>query len=423
MRERDGLFLAFQKSWMANLILRTDVVVVEKLGEMDGKSSLFKTTSLWTHPNCNTCGLSSPNENSDPPKNMGFPYPEELTRFPLEVLEMIEKFNVSEACFLPPPRTINLLLQLTWLDLSIFATLTVVTMLSIFIYLDNCWYLMTKVKCPIKRKTLMWMSAAPTVITITSCLGLWVPRAVMFVDMLAATYFGVCFYLLLLVIVQGYGGEEDMLEHLETAEINVSTGPCCCCCPCLPRMRMTRKKYRLFVLGSFQVAFLRPALFFLGIVLWTNDLYDPNDWSSSSVFLWINLFLGVSTILGLWPSNILFRHSKLLQADQNLTCKFSLFQAILILSSLQNSIIGTLAGAGNISCAPPYSARTRGQLINNQLLILEMFLVGVFTWASYRKRDDKPGYRPMAEAQKLIRPVDRACEQEGSAPHSGISDM
>ncbi|XP_067850646.1 organic solute transporter subunit alpha-like [Heptranchias perlo] len=325
--------------------------------------------------------------------------PEEVARFPPHIIELIEKFNVSEACFLPPPISINLILQLTWLDISIFAVLTAMTVLSVIIYLENTYYLLKKVRCPFKKKTLAWNSAAPTVIGVTSCLGLWVPRAVMFVNMVASIYFAACFYLMLLVIVEGYGGEEALLKHLETVSLAVSTGPCCCCCPCLPRMRMTRRKFRIFVLGSFQVAFLRPVFYFLGTVLWTNGLYDPQDLSATSVFLWMDLFLGVSTILGLWPVNILFREAKLHMADQNIIAKFALFQAILILSSLQNSIIGTLAGAGHIGCAPPYSATTRGQLMNYQLLIIEMFIVGVLTRISYRKRDDGPGYGALDATQ------------------------
>ncbi|XP_062901354.1 organic solute transporter subunit alpha-like isoform X1 [Mobula hypostoma] len=358
---------------------------------------------------------------------MGVNYPEEDTRLPPNILELIEKFNVSKACFLPPPRSFNLIMELTWLDIGVFGMLTLITVLSILIYLENACYLLSKVKCPIKKKTLMWNSASPTVFTITSCLGLWVPRAVMFVDMVAATYFAVCYYLLLLVIVQGYGGEDAMLERLATDCVRISTGPCCCCCPCLPRVRVTRKNFRLFVLGTFQVAFLRPALFFLGVVLWTNGLYDPDDWSSSSIFLWINLFLGGSTIVGLWPISVLFRHSKLLQADQNLACKFGLFQVTLILTSLQNSIIGTLAGAGHIGCAPPYSARTRGQLINNQLLILEMFFVGVLTRKFYRKSDDRPGYRPVGETQQGDKMTDTECEPGSSTDqqdgHSAVFNM
>ncbi|GCB78807.1 hypothetical protein scyTo_0020713, partial [Scyliorhinus torazame] len=80
-----------------------------------------------------------------------------------DIIEQIEKFNVSEACFLPPPRSINLILQLTWLDIGVFAALTAMTVLSVVIYLENTYYLLKKVRCPFKMKTLVWISAAPTV--------------------------------------------------------------------------------------------------------------------------------------------------------------------------------------------------------------------------------------------------------------------
>ncbi|XP_072427842.1 organic solute transporter subunit alpha-like [Chiloscyllium punctatum] len=341
---------------------------------------------------------------------MGIAYPEEVPRLSEDIIELIEKYNVSAACFLPPPRSIDLILQLSWLDIGVFAALTALTALSLIIYLENTHYLLKKVSCLIKVKTLVWISAAPTVIGIVSCIGLWVPRAIMFVNMMAATYFGVCFYLLLLVIVEAYGGQEAMLERLDSVTIAISTGPCCCCCPCLPRMKMTRRKFKIFVMGSFQVAFLRPVIYFLGIVLWTNGLYDPDDLSSTSIFLWLNLFLGVSTILGLWPTSILFREAKQYMTDGNLKAKFALFQVILILSSLQNSILDILSGAGHVSCSPPYSSKTRAQLMNNQLLIIEMFLVGMFTRVSYRKQDDRPGYRALDTVESQGK-EERKCQQ------------
>ncbi|XP_060690598.1 organic solute transporter subunit alpha-like [Hemiscyllium ocellatum] len=341
---------------------------------------------------------------------MGIAYPEEVPRLSEDIIELIEKYNVSAACFLPPPRSIDLILQLSWLDIGVFAALTALTALSLVIYLENTYYLLKKVSCLIKVKTLVWISAAPIVIGIVSCIGLWVPRAIMFINMMAATYFGVCFYLLLLVIVEAYGGQEAMLERLDSVTIAISTGPCCCCCPCLPRMKMTRKKFKIFVMGSFQVAFLRPVIYFLGIVLWTNGLYDPDDLSSTSIFLWLNLFLGVSTILGLWPTSILFREAKQYITDVNLKAKFALFQAILILSSLQNSILDILAGAGHVSCSPPYSSKTRAQLMNNQLLIIEMFLVGMLTRVSYRKQDDQPGYRALDTVESQGK-EERKCQQ------------
>ncbi|GCC33460.1 hypothetical protein chiPu_0011929, partial [Chiloscyllium punctatum] len=101
-------------------------------------------------------------QDTDIAKKMGIAYPEEVPRLSEDIIELIEKYNVSAACFLPPPRSIDLILQLSWLDIGVFAALTALTALSLIIYLENTHYLLKKVSCLIKVKTLVWISAAPT---------------------------------------------------------------------------------------------------------------------------------------------------------------------------------------------------------------------------------------------------------------------
>lgn len=48
--------------------------------------------------------------------------------------------------------------------------------------------------------------------------------------------------------------------------------------------------------------------------------------SEESTALWINTFLGVSTLLALWTLGILFRQAKLHLGEQNIGAKFALFQ-------------------------------------------------------------------------------------------------
>lgn len=48
--------------------------------------------------------------------------------------------------------------------------------------------------------------------------------------------------------------------------------------------------------------------------------------SEESTALWINTFLGVSTLLALWTLAILFRQAKLHLGEQNMGAKFVLFQ-------------------------------------------------------------------------------------------------
>ncbi|KAL8188270.1 UNVERIFIED_CONTAM: Organic solute transporter subunit alpha, partial [Gekko kuhli] len=279
-------------------------------------------------------------------------------------------------------------------DYGITGAMTFLTLFSILIFIEEALYLSEKVRCPVKMKTLIWSSSAPTVVSIFCCFGIWVPRSMMVVEMAIGAYFAACFFLMMLVMVEGFGGPEAVLKALKDTPMVISTGPCCCCCPCCPRILMTRRKLKVMMLSTFQYAFFKAAGVFLGLVLSTEDLYDPSDISAGSVALWINTCLGVSTLFALWGLAVLFRQAKAHLADQNIVGKFVCFQVLLILTALQPSIFSILADGGQIACAPPFSSKARSQQMNVQVLIIETFLMTVLTRMYYRKADDRAAYRP-----------------------------
>lgn len=108
--------------------------------------------------------------------------------------------------------------ELDMIQLSIMGLATVLTLVSVGIYVEEALYLTHKIRCPIKMKTLRWSSSAPTVswgwgwwggghprglstppggrgeavchahvspqvVAVFSCFGLWIPRSMMVVEM------------------------------------------------------------------------------------------------------------------------------------------------------------------------------------------------------------------------------------------------
>ncbi|XP_067417128.1 organic solute transporter subunit alpha [Emydura macquarii macquarii] len=322
-------------------------------------------------------------------------------RFPPPLIQLlIKNFSVPLACVSQPPTALQLLYQLDPIELSISGLLTFLTLLSVVIFLEEAVYLSKKILCLVKMKTLIWSNAAPTVVSVFCCFGLWIPRSMMVVEMAIGMYFCICFYLLMLIMVEGFGGTQALLKALKDTPMVISTGPCCCCCPCCPRITMTKRKLKLLLLGTFQFAFLKTACIFVGLALAPDGLYDPSDISAQSVALWINTCLGVSTIFALWALAVLFRQARTHLAEQNMGGKFACFQVLLILTALQPAIFSVLANGGQIACSPPLSSKTRSQYMSMQLLILETFIITVVARMYYRKQDNKAGYQPFSPPDK-----------------------
>ncbi|XP_004278839.1 organic solute transporter subunit alpha [Orcinus orca] len=322
-------------------------------------------------------------------------------RYTADLLEVLKtNYSIPSACFSHPPTAAQLLRASGPVEISLTVIMTLLALGSVAIFLEDAVYLYKNTYCPIKRKTLLWSSSAPTIVSVFCCFGLWIPRALMLVEMAITSFYAMCFYLLMQVMVEGFGGKEAVVRTLKDTPVMIHTGPCCCCCPCCPQLMLTRKKLQLLMLGPFQYAFFKITLSLVGLFLLPDGIYDPADISEKSTALWINVFLGVSTLLALWTLGILFRQAKLHLGEQNIGAKFVLFQVLLILTALQPSIFSVLANGGQIACTPPFSSKIRSQVMNCHLLILETFLITVLTRIYYRRKDDKVGYEPFSSPNR-----------------------
>uniref|UniRef100_A0A0E9VA27 Uncharacterized protein n=1 Tax=Anguilla anguilla TaxID=7936 RepID=A0A0E9VA27_ANGAN len=86
----------------------------------------------------------------------------------------------------------------------------------------------------------------------------------------------------------------------------------------------------------------------------------------------------------------MFMHLRLTLRSLRIIPKYAMYQLVLVLSQLQSAIINILAMNGTIACAPPYSSQARGYLMNQQLLILEMFIITLVNRLLYRRHYSTP---------------------------------
>ncbi|XP_054478536.1 organic solute transporter subunit alpha [Anoplopoma fimbria] len=295
--------------------------------------------------------------------------------------------TLDPSCMQEPPLAIDIILKLDIFGIILYSVLTFMAAASMLIFLEECVYIYKKVPNN-KKSVIIWVNGAAPVIGTMSCLGMWIPRATMFTDMTSACYFAVVVFKFLILMVEEVGGDEAFLKRGDRHKLKISTGPCCCCCLCLPHVAITRRSLFLLKLGSFQFALLKIVFTILSIVLWRNESFNLTDLSIKGASIWIGPFVGILTIIALWPVAIMFMHLRVTLRTLKIIPKYAMYQLVLILSQLQTAIINILAMKGTIACAPPFSAVARGYMMSQQLLILEMFIITLITRLLYRRQYD-----------------------------------
>ncbi|XP_008331724.1 organic solute transporter subunit alpha-like isoform X2 [Cynoglossus semilaevis] len=300
-----------------------------------------------------------------------------------------ERLNatIDPACLGEPPLAIDIITQLDVFGVCLYSMLTFMSSVSLLLYLEQCVYIYKKLPSP-KKTIIMWINGAAPVISTMACLGMWIPKAVMFTDMTSNCYFAVVVYKVLVLLVEELGGHAVFLKRFSGQTFKISTGPCCCCCPCLPQVPMSGRLLFWLKAGALQYAILKTVLSVLSVVLWTNGNFDLSDLEVTGAAIWINPLVGVFTLISLWPVAIVFMNTNGHLRSLNIVPKYAMYQLVLVLSQLQTSIINILALDGTIACAPPFSSQARASMLNQQMMVMEMFIITLVTRSLYRRTYD-----------------------------------
>uniref|UniRef100_A0A8C4QBE9 Uncharacterized protein n=1 Tax=Eptatretus burgeri TaxID=7764 RepID=A0A8C4QBE9_EPTBU len=223
------------------------------------------------------------------------------------------------------------------------------------------------------------------VLTMLACVGMWVPRAAMFMDHAASIYVGCYLHCFMELMLSESGNEGWPFHHRAT--LRLRTGPLCCCCLCLPNPKLSSRWLTALRSGTLQTAILRPLLVLLSILVWVDRMASDNwENTNSTLESVLGYVLGASTLLAIWVLSMAFFIVKNFTLPlPHLTARFALNQVLVLLVTLQLKVLRWLSSAGIVPCIPPFSRHAQATSMHHQLLIIEMFVVTLTSHRLYRR--------------------------------------
>uniref|UniRef100_A0A6J0U060 Organic solute transporter subunit alpha-like n=1 Tax=Pogona vitticeps TaxID=103695 RepID=A0A6J0U060_9SAUR len=261
----------------------------------------------------------------------------------------------------------------------------------------------------------LWILGVYPVFSLTSLIALFIPRASFVCNFVASIYHSITLWKFLALIQDFFGGSDRMLQQLAGQRVSPNPFPCCCCC-CLPEIAANRTNLRCMTLAVYQLSLIRTILFFVTLILWTDEKYDYGDVGYTNPNSYINVIIGISTFLSFYGYLLFYKATKPALSGYSLRSKFVCIVVVLVLCGLQSGILETMGAVGAIPCSPPLSPVSRSQVIYYHSLAIEMFLIGIFARYSFRRAEPQP------DAQRVTRHQGSQTEGALSRKRNPIDD-
>ncbi|XP_052766564.1 organic solute transporter subunit alpha-like [Mya arenaria] len=273
----------------------------------------------------------------------------------------------------------------SWVSMMLMALACVLTVGSIIIFIESLLYVIRVNKGHsekvVKVGTILGLHP---VTTACAMLALLVPKSSLLVDLVAACYLSVCFYMFVSLVIEVYFGG-NLVKALNGTKVKTAVPPCCCCCCCILKPRiLTKRSLLVFRMLSLQVAFVQPVLLFIAAVLWTDGKYDPGHIDPAKATIYITVITTISTMLSIYGSLVVHRAAAPYLASFNCGIKWTCIQLVVILPNIQGLIFSILVANDLPPCENTRGPLVRGASLNHFLLVVEMFLLTLLARRAYR---------------------------------------
>ncbi|XP_072287728.1 organic solute transporter subunit alpha-like [Pyxicephalus adspersus] len=268
-------------------------------------------------------------------------------------------------------------LQVIKKDLWIFLVPVVVGLVQLALFLEEIGFFLRNIQSSRRTCLYLWILGVYPVFCISSIIGMFIPRSSGICNFVASIYHSITLWKFLELITDFFGGKAQMLEVLEGQTVSPNPPPCCCCC-CFPNIQVNRSNLRWMNIAVYQLSVVRTLLFFVGLILWTDEKYDYGDVDYTNPNSYINVIIGLSSFLSFYGYLLFYKATKKALEGYSPRSKFICITLVLVLCGLQNGILETMSALGAIPCVPPWTVETRSQTIYNYSITLEMFFISLF---------------------------------------------
>lgn len=269
-------------------------------------------------------------------------------------------------------------------ELWLFLIPAGLALLTLGLFLEEVGFFLRHVPSPKRRLLSLWILGMYPVFTLSSLVALYVPRSSSLCNFLASLYHSFTLLKFMGLITDLFGGEKKMMEVLSGQTVAPDPFPCCCCC-CLPLVAVNRSSRLWMMAAVLQLSVVRSILFFITLVLWTDEQYDYGDVDSVNPNLYVNAIIGVSTFVSFYGHLLFYKATHRALPGYGLRAKFVCIIVVLVLCGLQSGILETMGALRVIPCTQPFSVLARSQMIYHYCVIAEMFCISLYARCTFRK--------------------------------------